>query len=338
MSTNSNSYQCVSFQLDWTWWPPRLEYPEWEPAGIEAPECIPVSVPGLAPPRNGFIDAVYDAGDGQNNKVAVFGCNEGYRLNGTSPVQTTIVGGVAQWPALPSCVAKSCGPIVDEYNDPVTLAYGSITYSNEQMYPSAASLTCNANYILSDPRKATAICKAEPLDSGATGWRFNNAGYYTIDPNDVTMPTCTKLNCTALAVPTDGKVVYGYISSGYQTATYSCNPGYFLTTDGATNTTTSIFYCVGSSSSSWVPKAVGANAPDLSAADNVVFPWCKAASCGDPKVPANMDVSTTNNGMYPSTAFYSCAGEMRGVVQCAASGKTAYFPNTPSTPLFTCAI
>ncbi len=110
------------------------------------------------------------------------------------------------------------------------LVSGIVTTTNNGIYPSVASYTCNDGYALTPAYPSTRACVAH---GESVAW-------------EGTPPTCVAVSCPALSAPLHGSVAVSNGGAFPSTATYACSPGYALSpaspatrTCLATGTTTS---------------------------------------------------------------------------------------------------
>jgi hypothetical protein len=148
---------------------------------------------------------------------------------------------------------------------------GAVTTTNGGLFPSSATYSCADGYALTPASGAKRDCMA----SGQTvSWSG-------------APPTCVAVACPAVASPAFGTVSTTNSCFFPSTATYSCSPGYALT---ASLPTTRTCLAVGTTTS-WSDQP----------------PTCVALVCATLTQPSNCQLLITNNGVYPSSATYSCS-------------------------------
>src|SRR5207302_158398 len=141
-------------------------------------------------PTNGTVSTSNGTTYSQN---AVYTCNTGYVLTGSSP-RTCQAAGTWSGTA-PTCAIVDCGVLTSPTNGTVSTASGT-TYSQNATY------TCNSGYMLVGTSPRT--CQATATWSGAA-------------------PTCAPVDCGALTNPTNGSVSTTNGTTYTQNAVYSCS-------------------------------------------------------------------------------------------------------------------
>ncbi|XP_052811571.1 neurogenic locus notch homolog protein 1-like [Mya arenaria] len=157
------------------------------------PTCVINECSVLSNPTNGKVDL---SGGTTYQSVAVYSCNAGFVLSGTSSrtcqADTTWSG------AMPSCARKSCGSLSAPTN-------GAVDLTDGVLYEDVATFSCNSGFSLTGD--VTRICQADTTWSGAS-------------------PTCSIDDCGPLTNPLNGQVLTVDGTEYQDTAVYSCNQGY----------------------------------------------------------------------------------------------------------------
>jgi hypothetical protein len=230
-----------------------------------APTCTIKDCGALTAPMNG---AVTTSGGTMYRATGSYTCSAGYTVSGTSAVTCQADG---TWSAsAPTCVPKDCGALMAPTN-------GSVA-ATVTTFGASATYSCAMGYVLG--AGATRMCGA---DGNWTG----------------TAPTCSIVDCGALAAPTNGSVSAPKTTYG-QVATYSCMAGY-----GPSGSATRTCQASGS----W----------------DGVAPTCVVANCPALSSPTGGTVSAPTL-TYGSTATYSCSTgyTLSGMStrMCQSSGST----------------
>uniref|UniRef100_A0A0G4GEC1 HYR domain-containing protein n=1 Tax=Chromera velia CCMP2878 TaxID=1169474 RepID=A0A0G4GEC1_9ALVE len=286
----------------------------WPSQGQE-PTCEGVTCPlTISAPTDGTLafsplTRVYPA-------TATFGCTDGYQLTapggasytitGTSYTDTCAATGVmTSWPIAaeqPTCEPVLCPTTIAAPTDGA-LAFLPVT----REFPATATYSCDVGYQLTAPAGATYTITGATYTDTCTA-----LGVVTSWPTDTQQPTCEAVPCpNTLTAPLNGNLAYSPTTRLFPaTATYSCNSGYQLTAPGgATYTITGPTYT------------------DTCTAVGMVTSWplggqepsCQAVACPGVPAPTNGFVSTTNGGVFPSDATFTCGF---GYVLTAAVGAT----------------
>jgi CUB/sushi domain-containing protein len=201
--------------------------------------------PALTSPANGSV-SVPDASPGS---TAVYYCDPGYNLSG-SMTRTCQPDGTWNVPE-PSCAILDCGALTDPAN-------GSVSAS-PTTYGSTADYTCNLGYGLLGTSPRT--CQADGTWSG-------------------TAPTCSPADCATAPSPANGVVTTTGTTFG-STATYSCDPGYDLSSTDART-------C--QADGTW----------------SGTTPTCASVECGSPPGLGYTGSVSVTGTTYGSTATYTC--------------------------------
>ena len=189
------------------------------------PICEPVLCPVLSIPEGGKIVTT-----GQIfNSVAIFTCNDGYRINGEAVRRCNSEG---HW----SSVSPICDPVLCPM---LAIPDNGHVVTNGQTFRSVATYTCNAGYTLIG--EDVQICQSEGQWSNRE-------------------PYCEPVRCPELTIPNNGSVEttgLTFLSS----ATYLCNDGYTMEGKNSAN-------CQADGNwSSSVPKCSPVLCPELNLLD-----------------------------------------------------------------------
>jgi CUB/sushi domain-containing protein len=159
-----------------------------------APTCAPGDCASLTAPANGTVQTPSGTTLGA---TATYGCNDGYNLVGGA---TRTCQASGDWSgSAPTCQIVSCSSLSNPANGTVSTAGGTT-------YGQTASYTCNTGYNRNG--SPTRTCQASGQWSGSA-------------------PTCDIVNCGNLSNPTNGTVSTGGGTTYNQTASYTCNIGYY---------------------------------------------------------------------------------------------------------------
>lgn len=227
-----------------------------------APMCQAIICDVLTPPDNGRVST-----SGTTvGSTATYSCFPGFNLQGAATAQCQSTG---KWvPSPPTCSLVDCG-------DLQAPSFGTVTLSGTT-YGSTATYACNDGYMVAG--MAVRVCQSNKNWSGVA-------------------PTCNPSPCGQLQAPLNGNVAVTGINFG-DTATYTCNTGYFL---------------VGQATRKCALNGQWTNA----------VPFCQAVDCGQLPPPKDGSVSVVGTS-YGSKAFYKCSlgFDMVGVADrtCGASG------------------
>lgn len=180
---------------------PELGYKLRGPSVVEctehgAPDTSPadlVTCPTLRPPTNGNVRCTKSH---DFASVCAYTCRSGHDLTG-SVTRTCMADG--EWSDEEArCEIATCSKLTDPDN-------GNISCTNNSIYRSTCSYTCNEGYELSDESPRT--CKADHSWSG----------------NDV---TCRRIKCDELDPPKYGDVSCSRENDFHSDCTFHCNEGY----------------------------------------------------------------------------------------------------------------
>ena len=156
--------------------------------------CDPVDCGPLSSPENG---SVLNPAGSQYSAVAVYSCNAGYNLVGTT---TRSCQASAAWSGTaPSCAPVDCGA-------PPSIENGSRSFVTTTL-GSSANYACAPGF--NRVGAETSTCTTSSLWS--------------------TPPRCAEVSCGALPNPTNGAVTTASGTEYNDIATYNCNSGYALT-------------------------------------------------------------------------------------------------------------
>jgi len=279
-----------------------------------APSCIPAPIRPYPAPTNGYVTHVYDPNNASPPQAQIT-CFDGYKLNGAQVIYSQPINNGYEWikPSVaPTCIGLQC------YTG-LSVANGRIAFTNGARYPSSVFYMCDTGFLLSDTSKAVGLCVVDSAGQNAD-WRFTSQTYDPQNSTTVDPPTCVASpppECPALQTPNNGKLFFN-TQNGETRAFFICETPFGLTLDGVTMTYSSGagFLCRGGvwkdESSGQIVKA---------------SPACIAPSCGTPPSLQNANIYVTNNGKYPSTAFYSCnfKGKFLGTKDCQIASSTAAY-------------
>ena len=202
-----------------------------------------------------------------------------------------------------------------------SIANGQVTSSNGNLYPSTATYVCDDGYQLSGSLTRTCdeygawsgsapvcegiVCQPLSLGNGTVSMSGSqypltatfscNSGYSLVGASSVdcrpdgywtgSVPECQAISCASLGSVTHGSVVATNGGSYPSTATYSCEDGYELSGGQSTRVCSP-------TDGSWSDSA----------------PSCVGVTCASLVGSlTNGQVSTSNGGLYPSTATYTCS-------------------------------
>jgi len=228
--------------------------------------------PALPDPANGTVLAPATT----RGSTAVYSCDTGYNLSGskTRTCQPDGTWNVAE----PSCTIVDCGALGNPTNGTATVTTTT--------YGSTAAYSCNTGFGLAGTSPRT--CQADATWSG-------------------TAPTCSPADCPTAPSPSNGKVTTSGTSFG-STATYSCNPGYNLSsTAGRT--------CL--ADGTW----------------SGTTPGCTPVDCGLPPGLGYTGSVSSSATIYGSTATYTCS---QGYSMTGAKTRTCQTDGTWSGTIPSC--
>eukprot|EP00058_Branchiostoma_floridae_P027893 XP_002613384.1 hypothetical protein BRAFLDRAFT_68379 [Branchiostoma floridae] len=260
------------------------------------PNCSPTQCPSMQV-SNGFI-----TGGTVFGTTASCGCDPGYLLIGPA---TTTCQSIGTWSAsAPTCTIKDCQPLVAPNHGSVTggNTYGDVaTYACDPGYEMVGSptQTCQDNQHWSGSPPYCIRIKCPTVSAPANGnmvgsIEFGDQLQFSCSPGhqligsstltcqadqmwDVTVPTCSPIQCPPLQSPQNGQVSGG--SSYGDTNTYTCDIGYLLFGDSTTD-------CL--STGTWSSQP----------------PQCTLKTCPPLTAPNHGSVVGGNN--YGDVAHYAC--------------------------------
>ena len=165
------------------------------------PDCDVVNCGSPSTPSNGDVDT---SSGTDYNDVAIFSCDTGYTMLGSS---TTTCQADGSWSnATPICYIVDCGV-------PTAPSSGSVDVSFGTNFTDSATYSCNVGYTMSGTALTT--CQAGGAWSNGT-------------------PTCNIVNCGSLTAPGNGVVDISSGTDYSDVASYSCNTGYSMSGPSAT--------------------------------------------------------------------------------------------------------
>ncbi|XP_078667428.1 sushi, von Willebrand factor type A, EGF and pentraxin domain-containing protein 1-like [Branchiostoma floridae x Branchiostoma belcheri] len=235
------------------------------------PTCTPMQCDTLTVPTNGAISTTATS----YQTVVNFTCNTGYVLNGTT--NTTCQANGTWSNPVPTCTPIQC--------DTLTVPANGALSTTATSYQIVVNFTCNTGYVLNGTTNTT--CQADGTWS-------------------TTEPTCTRMQCETLTVPTNGAL--STTTTSYQTVvTFTCYTGYVL--NGTTNTTCQ-------ANGTWSNP----------------IPTCTPMQCDTLTVPTNGALSTTATS-YQTVVNFTCN---TGYVLNGTTNTTCQADGTWSNPVPTC--
>uniref|UniRef100_A0A0G4HE44 Sushi domain-containing protein n=1 Tax=Chromera velia CCMP2878 TaxID=1169474 RepID=A0A0G4HE44_9ALVE len=311
------------------------------PTSSQIPTCQSMTCPDVTALSNGAIS--FNPTTRAFPATATFVCNGGYLVTapGSASYSITDTSHTSScsanttdtwWPIeseLPYCVPQTCPDTAAPTNANVTFSPSNRTF------PANLTYTCNLGYVASAPTGATYSVAAgvyEVSDScngtlNVTGWE-----------KDGEKPECTGDTCPTVSAPSNGAVAFSPTTRAYPSnVTFTCNDGYNLTASGST-------YTVSGGTMS-APCDVFSNRT-LYWPIGTEMPTCEPVACptGDLPTLGNGTVTTSNSGIYPSTATFTCndgyqispgGGSSVGVA-CQANGTATSWANETGSAFINC--
>lgn len=276
--------------------------------------CAGIQCSALSAPANCKLNIT---NNGNYPATAILSPKPGFITSGPAVVNCTTTGG---WGALGSCVGLPCASL------PPSPRYSVVT-SNDGLYPSSASVTCNSGYTAGSPQQAFLTCQTNQSWTGS-------------------IPPCPPVTCAAPPVLTYSYQNYSFTNGQtyLSVACVVCLPGYTATGDTQCRTCDSL--------STWNPftTCYPVTCPSPISIPSATFVFSDSSlffgtnltyTCGDGYI-ANTSTFVCNatrkwdQGYYPQCTGIPCNDEVFWTPDCNCDNSTTNGGRYPATEIFQC--